>query len=206
MELHGHHHLLDAYWDVDMFVTLSWYFGGASSDPFSQTLIFRHLVAVMFFILRDVPYMFGFDLDHRDHMFDDKWFRVTWLLTYRTFDVILGHISILDETYRSWWSCALISICEMYAETMIYSLFFMMIPQWRLLGVIQLGSHFSTLWCHITFFPGDTSWIYGSDSVMDVDDWSHALDDRWFELIQFLDLLHIWCHTRAYSPLFGWDF
>ena len=128
MELHGHHHLLDTHLDVDMFVTLSWHLSGASSDPFSQTLIFRHLVVVMFLIPRDVPYMFGFDLDHRDHMFDDRWFRVTWLLTYSTFDAILGHISILDEIYRSWWSCMLIPTCEMYIETMIYSLFFTMIP------------------------------------------------------------------------------
>ena len=57
-------------------------------------------------------------------MFDDRWFHVTWFLTYRTFDAILGHISVLDEIYKSSWSCMLIPTCEMYAETMTCSLFY----------------------------------------------------------------------------------
>ena len=56
------------------------------------------------------------------HMFDERWFHVTRFLTYHTFDAILGYIFVLDEIYRSWWSCALIPICETYAEMMIYSL------------------------------------------------------------------------------------
>ena len=49
---------------------------------------------------------------------------VTWFLTYRTFDAILGHISVLDEIYRSSRSYMLIPTCEMYAETMMCSLFY----------------------------------------------------------------------------------
>ena len=100
-------------------------------------------------------------LDYRDHMFDERWFDVTyiswfvarqmpywgifrfgrslwifaevtcsriddsmlsdlWPITH--FDAIQGHISISDEIYRSWGSCVLILICEMYAGMMIYSL------------------------------------------------------------------------------------
>ena len=44
------------------------------------------------------------------------------LRTYRALDAILGHITILDEIYRSWWSCALILIRKTYIGTMIYSL------------------------------------------------------------------------------------
>ena len=47
-----------------------------------------------------------------------------------TSDAKLGHNTILDEIYRSWWSCALIPICKMYAETRIYSLSL----QWFLSG------------------------------------------------------------------------
>ena len=59
---------------------------------------------------------------HGGHMFDDKWFLVARSSTYHTFDAIMGHISVLDEIYRSWWICMLILICETYAETMIYLL------------------------------------------------------------------------------------
>ena len=61
-------------------------------------------------------------LDDWDHMFDDRWFHVTWFSTYHTFDATLGHISVLDEIYKSWWSYMLIPICETYVEMMIYSL------------------------------------------------------------------------------------
>ena len=39
-------------------------------------------------------------------------------LTYRTFDAILGDISILVEIYRSSWSCMLIPTYEIHVEMM----------------------------------------------------------------------------------------
>ena len=90
MDLYVHHHLLDTHWDVDMFIAFSSYLSRASLDPFSQILTPWHRVAVMFHILRYISWMCGFDLDHRDHMFDDRWFQVTRSPTYHTFDAILG--------------------------------------------------------------------------------------------------------------------
>ena len=52
------------------------------------------------------------------------------LRTYRAPDAILGHITVLDEIYRSWGSCVLILIRETYIRTMIYSLSL----QWFLSG------------------------------------------------------------------------
>ena len=68
------------------------------------------------------PFRMRFTDLHGGHMFDDRWFHVTQSPTYHTFDAILGHITVLDEIYRSWWSCVLIPICETCAKTMIYSL------------------------------------------------------------------------------------
>ena len=72
-------------------------FSRALVEPLIQVRISRHRVVFILFILRDVPRMFGFDLDHGDHMFDDRWFHVTRFPTYRTFDATLGHISISEE-------------------------------------------------------------------------------------------------------------
>ena len=45
-------------------------------------------------------------------------------LIYHTFDAILGHILVLIEIYRSLWSCILIPIYEIHAETMTCLLFY----------------------------------------------------------------------------------
>ena len=54
---------------------------------------------------------------------------------------------------------------------------FTMISQWSLLGVAQLGLHFSTLKCHHAFLLGGAPLIYGFDSVIDMDDLDRAFDD-----------------------------
>ena len=41
---------------------------------------------------------------------------------YHTSDVILGHISLSVEIYRSSWSCMIISTYEICTETMTYLL------------------------------------------------------------------------------------
>ena len=68
------------------------------------------------------PFHMRFVILHRCRMFDDRWSHVARFSTYHTFDAILGHITVQDEIYRSWWSCVLILIHETYIGTMIYSL------------------------------------------------------------------------------------
>ena len=60
--------------------------------------------------------------DYRDHEFDDRWFHVTWFLTYRTSDAILGHIPFHLEIYGSSWTCTIIITYWMLTETLTYSL------------------------------------------------------------------------------------
>ena len=91
------------------------------------------------------------------------------LRTCRALDVILGHISFSVEIYGSSWSCTLIPTYEIHIDTMF--------PPWSLSGVTQLGLHFATLRCHHAFLPGDAHLIYGSDSVVHVDDLDRAFDD-----------------------------
>ncbi|RVW77329.1 hypothetical protein CK203_043725 [Vitis vinifera] len=86
-----------------------------------------------------------------------------------TFDAILGHISVSIEIYGSSWSCMLIPTYEIHVDTMF--------PPWSLSGVTQLGLHFATPRCHHVFLPGDALLIYGSDSVVHVDDLGRAFDD-----------------------------
>ena len=52
-----------------------------------------------------------------------------------------------------------------------------MFPPWSLSRVTQLGLHFATPRCHHAFLPGDALLIYGSDSVVHVDDLDRAFDD-----------------------------
>ena len=49
------------------------------------------------------------------------------------------------------------------------------------------------------FLSGDAPLIYGSDSVVDMDDLDRTFNDGWFELIWFSNLSHFWCHIGAYS-------
>ena len=67
--------------------------------------------------------MFGFDLDHRDHMFDDRWSHVILFPTRHTSDAILGHISVLGEVYRSSWGCMITPTYGIRTEAMTCSLF-----------------------------------------------------------------------------------
>ena len=91
-------------------------------------------------------------------------------LTYRTFDAILGHISILVEIYRSSWSCMLILTYEIHTETMTCLLSFCDPQMEPLLSHFNLTHTFWHLNVIMLFLLGYTSFICGSDSVMDVDD------------------------------------
>ena len=94
---------------------------------------------------------------------------------------ILGHISFSIEIYGSSWSCTLIPTYEIHFDTMF--------PPSSLSGVTQLGLHLTTLWCHHAFLPRDASLIYGSFSVVHVDDLDRAFDDGWSGLIWFFWLI-----------------
>ena len=141
------------------------------------------------------PFQMRFMDLHLCHMFDDRWFYVARFLTCHTFDAILGHITVLDEIYRSWWSCALIPICETYIETIIYSLSL----GWFLSGAfLELPSQgcTPTLRCHHAFLPRDAPLIYGSDSVVDMDDLDRAdLSSSDFPTY------HIWMPHRSVFPI-----
>ena len=49
------------------------------------------------------------------------------------------------------------------------------------------------------FLLGNTSLTFRPNPVVNLDYWDHTLDNGWFGVTWFHDLLHIWCHTRAYS-------
>ena len=66
---------------------------------------------------------------------------------YHTFDVILGHISLSVEIYRSSWSHMIFITHEIHVKLIVYC-YLVMIPQWSLSSVIQLSSHFSTFRYH----------------------------------------------------------
>ena len=127
--------------------------------------------------------MFGFDLDYGDRAFDDEWFHVTLFLTYHTSSAILGHISILDESYRSSWSCVITPTYEMRIETMTCSLFLW----WFFSGGSREPFSYARTSRHLDaimlLHPRDTSWICGYDSVMDSGDQNCIVDDWWFDVI-----------------------
>ena len=90
------------------------------------------------------------------------------LRTCRALDVILGHISFSAEIYGSSWSCTLIPTYEIHIDTMF--------PPWSLSGVTQLGLHLAMLRYHHAFLPRDAPLIYGSFSVVHVDDLDRVFD------------------------------
>ena len=52
--------------------------------------------------------------------------------------------------------------------------------------------------------PGNTSLMFGPDSVANMDDCDCTFDNGWSDVVQFLDLPYIWCRIGAYFR-FGWD-
>ena len=52
-------------------------------------------------------------------------------LIYCTSNVILGHISLLVEIYKSSWICMILPTYEMHVELMVHC-YFIMTPQWSL--------------------------------------------------------------------------
>ena len=46
---------------------------------------------------------------------------------------------------------------------------------------------------------GGASFMFGSDSVVDLNYWDHTFDDGWFDVTRFSNLSHIRGHTGAYS-------
>ena len=100
-------------------MTFSLFYDDPSVESLIQVCISRHRVVFILSILRDVPWMFRFDLDHWDHMPDDRWLCITGFPTYRIFDATLGHLSISDEVWRSPKSYMIVPTYGVRAETMI---------------------------------------------------------------------------------------
>ena len=114
--------LWDAFWTLGPDSVLDWWLGLYAWWEMISCHLFFWLVTHSMSYWGIFSFRMRFMDLHGGHMFDDKWFLVARSSTYHTFDAIMGHISVLDEIYRSWWSCMLILICETYAETMIYLL------------------------------------------------------------------------------------
>ena len=131
------------------------------------------------------PFRMRFTDLHGCCMFDDRWFHVARSPTCHAFDAILGHISVLDEIYKSSRSYMITPTCEMHTETRMCSLSYH-----DLLGE-PLLSH--SVRCTLLTFrcPHASSFetrllICGLDSAMDLDDWDHTFDDRLFDVVKFL--------------------
>ncbi|KAL6325799.1 hypothetical protein AAG906_026628 [Vitis piasezkii] len=97
----------------------------------------------------------------------------TWSLPYGAPEIHPASSALLDAWMPSCLSiresCTLIPTYEIHIDTMF--------PPWGLSGVTQLGLHLATLRCHHAFLPRDTPLIYGSGSVVHVDDLDRAFDD-----------------------------
>ena len=142
--------------------------------------------------------MFGFDLDHGNHMSDDRWPHITWFPTYHTLDATLGYISVSDEIYRSWWSCTLIPTYGMCTEMMTWSLFL----RWFLSRAFREPSNLTCTSRH-----SDDIVLPSERSILNLWAW-FCYRFRWPGLhicwcmtlmsFDFPDLSHIWCHTGAY--------
>ena len=75
---------------------------------------------------------------------------------YHTFDVILGHISVLVELFRSPLICMIIPTYEIHAETMTYLLSYHDLVGKPLLSHLVKPTLFS-IWMSSYFFFWDTS-------------------------------------------------
>ena len=116
---------------------------------------------------------------------------------YHTSDAILGHIFFLVEICRSSWSHMILITHKMHVELIAYC-YLIMIPQWSLSWAIQSGLNFSIFRCPHVSSSERCLLTYGFDSVVDLDDWDHAFDDGWFEVVRFSNLPHVRCYTGAY--------
>ena len=135
-------------------------------------------------ILGHIPFRRIFMDLRRGHMFEDKWFHAIWSSTYHTFRCHTGAYFGSDEIYRSWGSRVLIPIWRDVCRG-----WYIRYPHDDSL-VEPIESHLvrSALldaWMLSCFLPRDAPLIYGSDSVVYMDDLDRAFDDGWFELIWF---------------------
>ena len=117
---------------------------------------------------------------------------IWWHLTFSDLSHIQCHTGAYfhsDEIYKSWGSCVLILICEMYVEMMIYSLS----SRWFLSGAYREPSSQAR-----AFRCLDVVMLPSEGRLFDMWVW-FSCRHRWFKLIWFCDMLHSWCHTGAYS-------
>ena len=118
---------------------------------------------------------------------------IWWHLTFSNLSHIRCHTWAYfrsDEIYRSWGSCVLILICEMYVEMMIYSLS----SRWFLSEAYREPSSQAR-----AFRCLDVVMLPSEGRLFDMWVW-FGCRHRWFELIYFFDMLHSRRHIGAYSP------
>ena len=104
------------------------------------------------------------DLGDWDHTFDDRLFDVVRFSAYSTSDAILGHISDLDEIYRSSRSYMITPTCGMHTETRTCSLFYHGPSMEPPLSHPIKPVFFRHLYVIMLLIPGDISLMFGFDS------------------------------------------
>ena len=152
--------------------------------------------------LGDASLIFGsdsvVDMDDWDYIFDDGWSDV-WFSNLLHIWFHTRAYSVLIRIYRSSLISMIIPTYEIHVELMI-CFCFIMIPNRASLWPFGQAHTFWYLDV-IMFLPlGDASLIFGSNSVVDMDDWDYTFDDVWSD-VWFSDLPHIRCHIGAYSVL-----
>ena len=95
---------------------------------------------------------------------------------YHTFDVILGHISVLVELFRSPLICMIIPTYEIHAEMMTCLLSYHDPIVEPFLGHSVKPTLLMFRCPHASSFERRLL-ICGFDSSRDLDDWDHAFDD-----------------------------
>ena len=122
---------------------------------------------------------------------------IWWHLTFSDLSHIRFHTGAYfrsDEIYRSWGSCVLILIREMYVEMMMYSLS----SRWFLNGAYREPSSQAR-----TFRCLDVTMLPSERRLFDMWVW-FSCRRRWFELIWFFDLSRFDA-TLRHIPHFSWD-
>ena len=132
--------------------TCSLFYHDISVEPLLShptRLIFFGICMSSCFLFREMFPWLGFDLDYRDHTFDDGWFHATPFSTYHISDAILGHI-LFRMRFTDLHGVARSSLLMKYTPRRGLVHYFIMILQWSSSWAIQSGPDFSAFGCRHT--------------------------------------------------------
>ena len=106
--------------------------------------------------------------------------------TYRTSNVILGHISLSIKIYRSSWSRMILITYDMYVELMVYC-YLIMIPEWSL-SPSGVSPRVESLLGHLVRFTLFDIWMLSCFFFWETSFWC-------------LDLIQLWIWMIGITPL-----